>query len=108
MTARTIDKAAGERIACFLRHEYPRHTAKHVARSFDISEQTAKGYLKGNPPRLDVFLRMCATFETRFLAYVLEPAGPWASGLALGAHLNDIEDRLKAASAAIADIKGGK
>ena len=48
---------------------------------------------------------MMAFYGARFAAYVLEPAGPWASALAVDASLDEIENRISTVKRQLREIR---
>lgn len=64
---------AGERVADWLRREYPEPRAKVIARQFNVSPRTVENWLAGTMPQNRAWLDMCALWGRRFSDHVLEP-----------------------------------
>lgn len=91
----TVDDT-GQRIAGILRGEYPRNREKLIARDFDVSPRTARGWLSGRLPQNKHLLMMAARWKEKFLAVVFGPlvGDEWAEELELRAELRELDARL--------------
>jgi hypothetical protein len=101
MTA-AITYGIGQRVAFWLRKEWPRDTVKQAARELDVSTDTVKGWLQGKPPQNRHFHQMVVRWQQTFLAFVYQPHFDWTEQARLDveletalASLEEIRDRLR-------------
>lgn len=82
------------RIAAWLRATWPANTAKHAASYFEVSVETARGWLKGGRPQSAHFDRMVLAFDVRFLVFIYAEQLPDGPVMALAADLHDLRAHL--------------
>ena len=82
----------GKRVATFFRREYPRNTAKELAREYDCAPDTAKKWLSGQCPSTEHLLAMWLRHKARFAAFVFPDIDEQTAGLA---KLAENQERLR-------------
>lgn len=83
----------GGRVAMWLRREYPRSTAKELARTFGCSHHTTARWLRGERPQNQHFDQMVRRWGTAFLNHCYGLAEPWSEA-AMEQELDDLRARL--------------
>lgn len=93
-SADAITTEMGQRVAVWLRREYPRDGAKLIARDLDASPHTTRRWLTGALPENRHMAVMARRWGRRFLAFVFEPATGPIPDLALDEELRELRQRL--------------
>src|SRR5690606_22103219 len=78
----------GERVAWWLRKEWPTQTVQRAAEAFNASEGTVKGWLRGKVPANAGMMLMIARWGRAFVAHVYEPVNPEMAEMQLEARLD--------------------
>lgn len=76
MIAMTADADVGNRVAEWLRDNFPRNGAKVAAKEFDVSPHTTKRWFLGVRPANEHFDAMAARWGWRFLSFVYQGVIP--------------------------------
>lgn len=82
----------GRRVAEFYRREYPKNTAKHLAREYGCAPDTAKKWLQGQCPSTEHLLAMWARRGRGFFAFVFATVD---EDLAAIAELKESQEELR-------------
>ena len=71
-------KIVADRLVAFLKHRYPHHTAKYVARDIKVPRHTVAKWLeRGSAPNAEGLVRLIAAYRTALLIALLGGAEQW-------------------------------
>lgn len=86
--------AVGDRVADWLRQEYPRASLKEVGRDLDVSHHTVKKWMAGARPENQHFDRMVKRWGAAFVAYCYGLAEAWGEP-AVQREMEDLRRRVE-------------
>jgi hypothetical protein len=94
MSTAAIHMEVGERVAFWLRQEWPTKTAENAAAAFNVSVPTARRWVGKQAPSMKHLAAMMRRWGKRFAAFVLEPTGDWTVEWRIEAELEALQTRL--------------